>query len=281
MRACEQPRGKKERRVQYMLPHQLREEMKKLSLVFLPLGPLEWHGPQLALGCDPVIATEIALAAADKVGGVVLPTLFMGTERERPPFMLDSLGFRRGDYVIGMDFPNAKGKYGSYYCREEVFAIALRSHLELCVAHGYRYIYIMNGHGGVNHLAVINRLVTEYNHEVKGVKVASSTDAPRPPIDAGTAHAGIHETSMLLHFDKSLADLAQLPSLKKAPRLKYSNFSIVDDGGFTGKPGKGHALPPHEDPRVRATAKYGARLEEQSIKSIAQHVRTVFGLGKR
>ena len=58
-----------------------------------------------------------------------MPTLFMGTERERSPAKLESIGFRATDYVVGMDFPRNTLK--SLYAREEVFALALREHLDV------------------------------------------------------------------------------------------------------------------------------------------------------
>jgi len=62
-----------------MLPHKLREELEKLPLIFIPLAPLEWHGLHLAIGTDPINAECMALEVAKRVGGVVLPTLYMGS----------------------------------------------------------------------------------------------------------------------------------------------------------------------------------------------------------
>lgn len=55
-----------------MLPHQLREELKRLSLIFISLAPLEWHGLHLAIGTDPINAEHVALEVAKRIGGVVL-----------------------------------------------------------------------------------------------------------------------------------------------------------------------------------------------------------------
>ncbi len=67
-------KSKKEVRIQYMLPHQIQEEFNKLPLIFLPLATLEWHGPHLVMGVDPINAEFVALALAKEIGGVVLPT---------------------------------------------------------------------------------------------------------------------------------------------------------------------------------------------------------------
>jgi creatinine amidohydrolase len=105
------------REIHYELlrPDQLRKEQERCPLIFVPLGPLEYHGPHLPLGTDPINATLIASEACKKTGkGVVLPTLFFGTERERTDWELESLGFQKDAWIIGMDFPTARWK-SHYY----------------------------------------------------------------------------------------------------------------------------------------------------------------------
>ena len=88
-----------------MLPEEILAEQNNLPLVFLPLAPLEWHGPHLVLGVDPINAEQTALAVAAKVGGVVHPAFCMGTERERPPEILESLGYSKDEYVCRYGSP--------------------------------------------------------------------------------------------------------------------------------------------------------------------------------
>ncbi len=68
----------REVRFELMRPDEILEEKKRLPLVFLPVGPLEWHGPHLPLGTDPLIAYEIAIRLAREIGGVVLPPFYLG-----------------------------------------------------------------------------------------------------------------------------------------------------------------------------------------------------------
>ena len=146
---------------QFLRPEQILAIRRRTSLAFLPLGPLEWHGPHLPLGVDPLRAEMAAVELARVMGGVALPTLYMGTERERAPAMLRHIGFKGDEYVVGMDFPACGLR--SLYCPEEMFGLVLRGWLELIHrSWGFRRIVIVNGHGGENHLAVINRLRLEY-----------------------------------------------------------------------------------------------------------------------
>ena len=67
-------------KVQYelMLPHELEAAMAACPTAFVPLGTLEWHGVQNALGLDAVKAHALCARAAREYGGVVLPALFGG-----------------------------------------------------------------------------------------------------------------------------------------------------------------------------------------------------------
>ena len=117
-----------------MKPGEIIEEKKLLPLVFLPVGPLEWHGPHLPLGTDPLIAYEISLRIARDIGGVVLPPFYWGTERERDANTLKNLGFQGNEWVVGMDFPNNSMK--SLYIPEDFFALGIRIILEKLVEQG-------------------------------------------------------------------------------------------------------------------------------------------------
>ncbi len=274
-----------------MLPHKLNEELEKLPLIFIPLAPLEWHGLHLAIGTDPINAECMALEVAKRVGGVVLPTLYMGTERERDPKTLESLGFDKSDYVVGMNFFKAKGLYESFYFSEEIFALVLRAHIELCIDHGYRYIYIVSGHGAVNHNNVIERLCIEFNNKSNKIKedkvaakVAFGISFPIPKEKAkigGIAHAGIEETSLMMYYgDKlggdKLVDLNQLPSIEE--KLDYTTYSIVDGGAFLGNPADGHVIPENLDPRVHSSKDLGKKIFENTIRDLTNDVCKVFNL---
>lgn len=53
-------------------------ERKKDSVVILPIGSLEQHGPHLPLCTDKVIAYELALLLAKEVNGIVAPPINYG-----------------------------------------------------------------------------------------------------------------------------------------------------------------------------------------------------------
>ena len=48
------------------------------SLVYLPLGSIEFHSAHLPVGLDGLTAHGVCTRAAARTGGIVLPTLFYG-----------------------------------------------------------------------------------------------------------------------------------------------------------------------------------------------------------
>jgi hypothetical protein len=153
----------REVRFEMLRPAELNVEQKRCPLVFLPVAPLEYHGPHLPVGMDPINATQCALEACRRLGrGVVHPTLYWGTERERPDWMLESLGFKKEDWVVGMDFPTAIWK--SHYQPEHLFGLVVAATLEMLIQTGYKLIVMVNGHGAWNQLETLERLARHYSH---------------------------------------------------------------------------------------------------------------------
>ena len=60
-----------------LLPEEFVQRMQEMPVAYLPLGTLEWHGPHMPLGADGIQSKELFVRVAEKVGGVVLPILFM------------------------------------------------------------------------------------------------------------------------------------------------------------------------------------------------------------
>ena len=63
-----------------LTPQEFRERIAKCPIAYLPLGTLEWHGEHLPLGADGIQSQGFFAELAEKVGGIVLPMLFMGPD---------------------------------------------------------------------------------------------------------------------------------------------------------------------------------------------------------
>lgn len=61
-------------------------DVRREELVLVPVGSTEQHGPHLPFDTDTVIAEAVAVAAADRLGGLVAPALSFGVSGEHQSF---------------------------------------------------------------------------------------------------------------------------------------------------------------------------------------------------
>ena len=258
-----------EQRIAYMRPGQICAVLETTPLVYIPVAPLEWHGPHLPLGVDPINAESVAAGACKETGGVVWPTLFWGTERERGGDMLEDLGFSRDDYVVGMDFP--ANSLPSAYCPEEVFGVLVRDTLRQVRTMGFQYAVLVNGHGAANHIATLQRLAVEFNHTTN-LKVLFAFAVTDEDNEAGCiGHATNMETSALMYYAPESVDLNELPPAEQT--IYYKDFAIVDGDGFNGRgPDDKHVV---DDPRTKASAEDGEQYFAKVVSEVAQKVKAL------
>ena len=248
--------------LEYLRPGEIMAEKERCSIVYLPIGPLEWHGPAMPYGTDPLMAQELARAAARITGGVVMPTLFVGTERERPSYILEAKGFEDpNQYVIGMDVP--KNPMKSFYAREDMFALIVREHLRLLVQQEYKLIVIVNGHGAWGQKGNLERLAIEFSNETASKVIVSVPD----PLEEGETfdfgHGTLMETSIMRGLYDEHVELGDLPP-REVP-LKYTEFGIADDTVFEGHRSPGDAV--IYDPRD-ATVELGLKFVTTAINHL-------------
>jgi creatinine amidohydrolase len=256
--------------LELLRPDEIIMERERCPVIFVPLGPLEWHSYHLPYGTDPLNAQTVARAVAQQTGGVVFPTLFWGTERERPPEKLNNLGFDEQAYIVGMDFPD--NSLPSLYATEEFFGLLIRQVLELLKKLEYKLIVLVNGHGGRNHIEVLKRLCTEYA-STDDIRVLLSFALPKN-FSGIAGHAEAIETSAMMYQYPDSVDLGMLPPQSKPIQI---NTGIVDSNTFSGNPTPERTLPSENDPRVHATSQYGKKLLEESVSEISEVVEKTLG----
>jgi creatinine amidohydrolase len=79
----------REVRYERLHPAEMRAEVERLSLAYVPLGPLEFHGEHLPLGVDAFEAHGLCVKAAQIGGGVVLPPAYIASGCLDLPFTVD------------------------------------------------------------------------------------------------------------------------------------------------------------------------------------------------
>ena len=68
-------------RYHMLRPAEIVERRKKCPVAYIPIGTLEWHGPQNPVGSDTLQAEGLAVLCARKGGGLVFPSLYYGESR--------------------------------------------------------------------------------------------------------------------------------------------------------------------------------------------------------
>ncbi len=211
---------------EYLTPEEIHRETEGESLIFLPVGSMEWHGPHMGMGMDTCNAYSTSLATAEKTGGVVFPPLFIGTETPRSPETLRKVGFTGNEKITGMDFP--KNTVRSMYWEPELFERIIRFQLEKLCDTGFRRIVIMNGHGADEQVRILDRLSEEMSHE-RNVQMRVILTLFED-CGYGVGHAGLVETAIMYYLHPEAVELEQLPD--RSVKLKNTRFAIVDNETF-------------------------------------------------
>lgn len=250
-------------------PEEVLEARRSTGVLWLPLGPLEWHGPHLPFGVDALIAEATAIACSARLGGLVLPTLYSGTERERSPQTLADLGLAPEAFVVGMDFPGNSIKSG--YFPEEEFALQVRGWIERALAWEFPTLVIINGHGAQNHNSTLKRFVEAYRSSAWPIDVLAFMALSQQAGDTlNVGHASADETSLIMLDHPGDVALDRLP-ISNQP-LKSADFAIVDDLTFRGQPTPDRTLRTEDDPRFNATLCRGRSVREKTVDSVCQSV---------
>ncbi len=263
-------------RIEYLRPAEIQAEKARCSIAYLSMGPLEWHGPAMPYGTDALAAHAVACAAAQITGGVVMPPLYLGTERERPAFMLEAKGFENPDklYIKGMDIP--ANSMPSYYAREDIFGVIVRENLRLLVEQGYDLIVLFNGHGAFGQRDALTRLAVEFSNETPSQVLYNMIDIDGPDFKPDFGHGCITETSVLRYLHDDCVDLGTYPP-RDVP-LKYIEYGIADDFVFGGTRSPGDAVV--NDPRD-ATLELGEKCFRNAVDNLVRAVLDAYPAAKK
>ena len=231
---------------------QLSAELSKDSIVVLPLGAIEQHGPHLPLNTDFVVADAVSRAAVEKFGA------------ETNAWLLPTLPFTKSNehaWAAGTMWLSA------------TTMMSVIDDIGRCVASTpAKKLMFVNGHGGNS------ALMAMMNRELR-LKYGLQTFLAHPhmPADQGGSsaeselgmgvHGGVDETSVMLHLRPDLVDMSlavrRVPEgLAKNEQVKFGGrvaFGWLSNDFFP----EGHIGDP-----TGASAELGARMFAGAVESL-------------
>jgi creatinine amidohydrolase len=161
--------------MQLMRPAQVEAAMRRFPVVYVPFGPIEWHGPHLPLGVDALKAHGILIRTARRFGGVVYPPVYFHE------------GFDLSHLVPMLS---------------ELFAKLKRM--------GFRAIVGVSGHNVKRQITMIEEALKPVTATggVTGIGLWEVTLSQGP--ESSTDHAARWETSNMQYFHPDRVDLSAL-----------------------------------------------------------------------
>ena len=182
-----------ERRFERLRPREIWRSLEAFPCVYVPSGPLEWHGLQNPVGLDAIKAQALCLRAAERSGGLVFPTTHVHAHTVPWP-----LGMPADPELV------------------EGQALTILRYL---ASNGARAIIWLSGHGGTEDYLPIRKAALAVMKESDcviwaGVDAHLITDLDKP-----MDHAAAIETSLLLHLAPECVDVEELdPDPSVAPQ---------------------------------------------------------------
>lgn len=246
------------------------------TVVFVPISPIEAHGPHLPAGTDYYVAQAFAEHLAAEI------------ERRRPEVecLLAPV------VPIGCGVLPMVGSLGVRWLTVRNVAVAMGRSL---ARDGFRTIVAVSGHLGPTHLIALERAAASVSRRfgvkmlapaipvgrevLRGATLAEVFAALEPPLTQGELravaradHGGMLETSVMLHVRPDLVrPLYQtLPPLTRMSYLMWrGRRSTRGFQGYVGEPARARA---EIGAAVMATlTKVAATLVEEALRASAEH----------
>ena len=202
------------------------------AICFLPVGSLEQHGYHMCLNVDTLLPTAMCERVARAVNGVVVPCVQYGYKSQQR-----SGGGNFYPGTVSLDSANLVG--------------TIRDILREIIRHGARNIVLMSGHYENNMFMVEGIDLALRDAESRGIKDVQfmmlsywdylddqgviDTLYPDGLPGWDVEHAGLFETSLMLHLYPHLVDLSQAVIHKPAKFPHHDMFPSHKE--WTPEPG--------------------------------------------
>jgi len=189
-----------------LTPAEFRTRLAAAPIAYLPLGTLEYHGEHLPFGVDGIVPREFFVQVARRVGGIVLPMMFMGPDSAHA----DPAG---GEPFYGMEcyWRLPKESWGKldgncYWQLDDHFQAQVCDVLKGLKRVGFK---IVVAHGHAPSRSRFAQMAPFWEKDF-GLRLMTC-DAPEDQPGLLTDHGAWNETSLMLHVRPDLVARDRLP----------------------------------------------------------------------
>jgi creatinine amidohydrolase len=242
-----------DRRLDQLRAPQVADALQADSIIVVPVGAIEQHGPHLPLNTDLLVAEAVAAAAVERVGETL------------DAWLLPALAYTKSNEHAWAP--------GSVWLSPSTLLAVLDDIGRSVALTPARKLVFLNGHGGNSALLAVANRELRLHHGL----MSFVTHPGRPADQGGTSaahelgmgvHGGHDETSMMLHLRPDLVDTAafarHVPEHLADNRYVRFGGSVAfgwlsndfDDSGVIGDP-------------TLADADYGKVLVEGAVDAFA------------
>jgi len=221
-----------------LTPAVFRQRLAAAPIAYLPLGTLEWHGEHLPLGADGLQSQGFFIHLAQRVGGIVLPMLFLGPDRRKmakgqPFYGMDILGYS--------EQPPQQLAGSAYWVGEAFFKSLIEAILFQLARAGFK-IVVAHGHGPSTGL--FEKHASEWGQKFH-LELFICWDLNQWDNETGiqTDHAAANETSLMMALRPDLVEMERLPA-----DLSVWPLAIMG-----------------EDPRLHASSEMGRKIIQKNL----------------
>jgi creatinine amidohydrolase/Fe(II)-dependent formamide hydrolase-like protein len=215
-------------RYEKLKPGDLEKAIRTVPVAYMVVSPLEWHGDALAFGTDPAIGTEIADISWRATGGVLIPTLYIGSETEYKDWTSEGL-----TSYWGMEWVTKEHNPGSLYISNNTFEMVIRDMLYSIERQGFKACVVVSGHGATEYVRILHEFEKRSADRPMKVIYSDLVGKERPEeteFPGSGGHADFAEVSVLGAVDTSMINLNLFGKSQRDQKigLYEKNVPLID-----------------------------------------------------
>jgi len=214
-------------------PQEIYQSLENSPTAWLPLGAMEFHGWHVPITLDALTSSGLCKAAAEKVGGIVLPPLHYGAYAS----------IAGNPLTILLDQED-----------EDILVRLLIKTLERLEQFGVKRAIVVSGHFAVCQYDALKRLEKEWSSKWRALQLVTLLLPDCPDLPIAPDHGGAFETALLKSLSPEHVEMDRLskeeveeqnPAGVQRRNPRHPLYGIIGADPRTISDEQAHALKEH------------------------------------